>query len=352
MQRFPAVAALVFCFLLPPAFAQSSAPASPASTTPPRTAAEFFARVDQLSDLEASGIPFHLKATYVAVGDTEFKGNGTYEYWWQSEAHWRREATLGSYRYISIQDGSKKATYASSTYMPLRLILSMGDAGIQLDSKSGSPKDWSVKRKKRKGTDYIVIRKKNTCDSSFGTSGCKIEYTFTPEGHLRIWENRTLSHIYDDYKPFEKLLIPRSVTLTYWNKPMLTFSVTTLEPLSPGDARALIGSPIPVGMAPIVTPWDARSSPDFTPPKILRMTWPTYPESARVAGFRGIVRVIAYIDDHGNVPEPYVFYSSGDPVVDQAAVDCVRQWKFQPATLGNAPTTATTILPVNFAAAR
>ena len=42
----------------------------------PQTPEEFFARARQLSDLEASGIPFHLKATYVASGDAEFTGNG------------------------------------------------------------------------------------------------------------------------------------------------------------------------------------------------------------------------------------------------------------------------------------
>ena len=66
----------------------------------PKTPEEFFARARQLSDLEAAGIPFHLKATYVASGDTEFTGNGMYEQWWQSKDLWRKEATLGDYKYL------------------------------------------------------------------------------------------------------------------------------------------------------------------------------------------------------------------------------------------------------------
>lgn len=63
----------------------SSAKAAAAPLPDPQTPEEFFARARQLSDLEASGIPFHLKAAYVATGDAEFTGNGTYEEWWQSK---------------------------------------------------------------------------------------------------------------------------------------------------------------------------------------------------------------------------------------------------------------------------
>jgi hypothetical protein len=63
----------------------SSATPAAALLPDPQTSEEFFARARQLSDLEASGIPFHLKATYVASGDAEFTGNGTYEEWWQSK---------------------------------------------------------------------------------------------------------------------------------------------------------------------------------------------------------------------------------------------------------------------------
>ena len=57
------------------ATATSSAAAVPLPD--PQTPQEFFARARALSDLEASGIPFHLKAIYVATGDAEFTGNGT-----------------------------------------------------------------------------------------------------------------------------------------------------------------------------------------------------------------------------------------------------------------------------------
>src|SRR5665213_1845988 len=98
----------------------ASTPVQPAIALP-RTPLEFFARARQLSDLEATGIPFHLKASYVAAGNAEFIGNGTIEEWWQSKDVWRKEATLGDYRWVEIQNGAEPSLYSTAAYVPLRL---------------------------------------------------------------------------------------------------------------------------------------------------------------------------------------------------------------------------------------
>jgi outer membrane biosynthesis protein TonB len=38
------------------------------------------------------------------------------------------------------------------------------------------------------------------------------------------------------------------------------------------------------------------------------------------------------VDAHGNVREPYIFISGGK-LIDKAALDAIRQWKFRPFTL-------------------
>ncbi|HET9085903.1 MAG TPA: hypothetical protein VFN53_00085 [Acidobacteriaceae bacterium] len=93
----------VLCPAMIFAQAQPSPPSAAATSPNPKTPEEFFARARQLSDLEAAGIPFHLKATYVASGDAEFTSNETYEEWWESKDTWRKEATLGGYRYVGLR---------------------------------------------------------------------------------------------------------------------------------------------------------------------------------------------------------------------------------------------------------
>jgi protein TonB len=93
-------------------------------------------------------------------------------------------------------------------------------------------------------------------------------------------------------------------------------------------------------MKPIVTPWDARSQPDYKPVKLIQSGPPTYPEYAKEERIEGTVVVRVSIDEQGNIREPYIYQSAIEPTLDRAALNCVRQWKFRPATIGGVPTTA------------
>lgn len=70
---------------------------------------------------------------------------------------------------------------------------------------------------------------------------------------------------------------------------------------------------------------------DIKPPKVLTRVEPDYPEGAKKARISGVVIVEARIGDDGTVRGATVL--KGLPYgLDQAAVDAVRQWVFQPAT--------------------
>jgi TonB family protein len=281
-----------------------------------------------------------LKATYGASGETEFTGNGTYEEWWQSENHWRRQATLGSYHYVSIQDGSKKSTYATSNYMPLRLIQMIGASLIHMNPKIEASRDWTLSHQKVKGTGYILLSSLYDCPLALHPAACTTKEFFTPDGMIRIESDRTLILLYNNVQAFQGLMIPRDITMAYEEKPILAISVSELEALSPNDTHAAINAAIPGGLQTIVTPWDARSSPDYKPAKLIQSEPPTYPEYAREQRIEGTVVVRVSIDEQGNVREPYIYQSAIEPTLDRAALDCVRKWKFRPATIGSVPTTA------------
>ncbi len=75
---------------------------------------------------------------------------------------------------------------------------------------------------------------------------------------------------------------------------------------------------------------------------------PVYTEIARKARIQGIVIVEAIIDKQGNVTNVKVL--KGLPMgLDQAAVDAVKKWKFEPATLPDGrPVDVIYTLTVNF----
>ncbi|MGH9615930.1 MAG: hypothetical protein ACRD28_04240, partial [Acidobacteriaceae bacterium] len=220
----------------------------------PKTPEEFFARARQLSDLEASRIPFHLKATFVATGDAEFTGNGTYEEWWQSKDMWRKEATLGRFKYVAVKIGGKQATSASSRYVPLRLRQAADAVLIHISPNKGSSSDWKLGHQVMGGTDFIMLSSDYQCPHVAAPVTCSTEDFFTSDGLLRVRVYNKIIHLFNDVQPFHGLLIPRSITLSFDKKTVLKISVATLESLAANDAPGFIQASIPTGLVGVSAP--------------------------------------------------------------------------------------------------
>jgi protein TonB len=73
---------------------------------------------------------------------------------------------------------------------------------------------------------------------------------------------------------------------------------------------------------------------------------PLYPAVARTARVEGVVILEAVIDAWGGVESVRVLRSI--PLLDQAAVDAVRQWKFTPTLLNGMPVPIVMTVTVNF----
>ena len=74
---------------------------------------------------------------------------------------------------------------------------------------------------------------------------------------------------------------------------------------------------------------------DVKPARLISSVPPTYPPIARNQRIAGDVRVDALIDAQGRVSSMRVV--SGPTQLQQAAMDALRQWKYQPATLNGSP---------------
>lgn len=75
---------------------------------------------------------------------------------------------------------------------------------------------------------------------------------------------------------------------------------------------------------------------------------PRYPRLARVNGWQGTVLLRVSVSSTGRVGAVEVRRSSGFPVLDEAALLAVRQWRFRPAVRGGAPAASLVEFPVTF----
>ena len=85
---------------------------------------------------------------------------------------------------------------------------------------------------------------------------------------------------------------------------------------------------------------------DVKPAKLLKSVPPVYPDMARNQRISGSVQIDALIGTDGNVSTMKVL--SGPPLLHQAAMSAVKQWKFQPAELNGNPTTMHLTVSVQF----
>src|SRR5262245_30883890 len=82
------------------------------------------------------------------------------------------------------------------------------------------------------------------------------------------------------------------------------------------------------------------------PPIRIKEVPPVYPAIAKSAQVQGDVVIEATIDETGKVADARVVKSV--PLLDQAAIDAVRQWEYQPSLLNGVPTPVVMTVTVKF----
>ena len=85
---------------------------------------------------------------------------------------------------------------------------------------------------------------------------------------------------------------------------------------------------------------------DVKPAQLLKTVAPVYPPIARTQRVSGNVQIDAFIDPSGNVASVKVI--SGPPILHNAALEAVKQWKYAPALLDGQPTSMHLTVTVQF----
>jgi TonB family protein len=114
-----------------------------------------------------------------------------------------------------------------------------------------------------------------------------------------------------------------------------------------------------IGTQPVSTPLDCqgfrpgaqsaapvRVGGNIKPPMKRKHVNPVYPDVARQARVVGVVILEATIGPDGKVEAACILRSI--PLLDQAAIDAVRQWEFEPTLLNGQPVPVLMTVTVNF----
>ncbi len=119
---------------------------------------------------------------------------------------------------------------------------------------------------------------------------------------------------------------------------------------SGSDAAGNGGSTSSTGGASGSTQGEAASVavPAMVPPRPLAEVRPNYPLSARLAGFEGVVKVIVFVDEKGQVTTVRILASSGHSSLDQAVLDAYKAARYTPALQHGRPVAGTDVWSYRF----
>ena len=120
--------------------------------------------------------------------------------------------------------------------------------------------------------------------------------------------------------------------------------------ISASDANALGGVASPaVSVLPPSTassPRPVAATPQLTQPRLISSVQPTYPAIAAQMRTQGEVVIRAVVDSNGKVATMKVV--SGPALLQQAALNALRQWKYEPAKLDGRPVPAEIQVAIRF----
>jgi TonB family protein len=300
-------------------------------------------RAAEQSDIRSLGsTPFELDARLeVFVGGKP--NEGTYQMLWFSPDRWREEVNLPGYRRVkgSGEKGGWLARNLDHEVIPVADL----DAALEFP--------FRLRRAASKQPGKLTVREKSglrlKCSRSEPANFDKEDFCFREDGtlHTEIFPyGKTASAYvaaqeYSDFSPFAGKLFPRSLRVLGDKDVLLNLSVERLAPL--GQMAESTFTP-PEG----ARPWATCQNPE--PAKLLHQVHPSYPTIERTAHKSGRVILYALIQTDGSVTNLKVEGSSSQNF-DAAAIEAVRQWKYQPTSCDGMPVPTETFINVLFATA-
>jgi len=154
-------------------------------------------------------------------------------------------------------------------------------------------------------------------------------------------------HLMDAGKLMAPKTIPKNVTIIKEEAEPDMGMGGVVGGVQGGSLGGVMGGALGLGPAP-PKPVQSRIKVggNVTAAKIINRTAPNYPALARQTRISGTVRLHAIIAKDGTVQQLEVL--SGHPLLVQAALDAVRQWRDQPTLLNGEPVEVDTTVDVIF----
>lgn len=358
MGRFLAVLGLALCL------ATAALPAA-ARKKPNPAALALFRKAIEGSNVEAkNGTPFRLQAKVRVFSIGGKEADGMVIEFWASGDKTRTETMFTGYSSVEVRSGKRIWEKSSTEYTPYPVTViwhalqfesdlqSVVRRAVDAPSSKLAPKQRKEERldlgkpKREKGKSWKCVQVK-------GKFSPKERYCFDSASSLltEVHDgNVGMRYDYGDYAAFGTRTFPRNIRVSYDDGTQLAnIRITRIDPLgNPGPALFL---PVPgsqeeggsaAGCKKTKSPGGKVKA-----ATLLKRVMPIYPIEAKRKGIDGRVLIHAVIGKDG---APHVLWvvKSPAPILAEAALAAVRQWRYRPTLLCGKPVRVDTVITVIF----
>jgi TonB family protein len=331
-----------------PAFAQDETPAATIAKEPPVAAMpsdpkELMLLAAKTNRLTGDDVkPWHLKATYKLFDEKDnITDQGTYEEFWVSPSKYK--LTFTSKTASRTEYGTEKGILNSDNEKPVdthdirrQLLFPMGTANWIENA------DFIQRQVKLSGKDLRCLNRKNPDGNLSPLTLCldtqmPILRASSMQGNVGTTRNRIITfqghYIAGDLTIFYS--IPRGKATVY---------LDSIEALNSIDEAVF--SPPSSAVPEKIEVRRVNIAGGIMAGAIVSRVAPEYPPIAKAARVSGTVVLQATISKEGKIESLHVI--SGPAMLQQAALDAVKQWVYKPYMLNNEPVEVLTTINVNF----
>jgi TonB family protein len=333
----------------PPARVPSSQAApstNSAEVITPKDAKERMELAEKVNGLHGLDIPWHLKASYEVFRlDGKSTDTGTYEAWHVSPKQYRLalRSPLISVEEYGTDHGVFRTGDQDWPGKPLSSIRGMIMRPVPVPNPEKitlENYERTVSKQPLLCTGLINHGAKTTVQDAasycFAPTNAILFYSGSPGRIQILFEHTSLVHGH---------YFANDMRLFIGGRPWLKVHVDTLEGLGPAALSALT---VPAGASAVTARLDATE--EVTQGRLINKTVPSYPAAAKLQGVQGTVILNGVIGTDGHFKKLEVM--AGPPMLQQAALDAVRQWVYTPYLREGKPVEVETDVNVVFAMQR
>ncbi len=254
---------------------------------------------------------------------------GTYTLLWNGPDQWREELTVPGYTEVLVGGKDVVSTKRNSDFTPLRIYQLhnvLGYGGSLLPSPRERVKDIHHRS---------VNGAKVECVEIVGDENWSREVCLDPSSGAVVREAPFADR---DLMPVGTKMFPRYLSQVDHGKTVAEVNVTELKTTDPFPASAFD------------PPAGAVSKPGCANPvpgRLVKRVNPEYPSVERMARREGAVAIYAVIGEDGALHNPQII-SGENPALNQAALDAVKYWRYEPYRCNAVAVEVDSEIKVNF----